>query len=370
MMSPHRPSGETLAVQDYCTIADVKYLTRVLTLHGSLRRSTPAFRLFVLCIDDTTLSALSALHLPGLHPLSAGDLESADPEMRLIRQGRTQKEYCCACKPFLLLYIMSAFPGVSTLIYVDADMFFFGDANAIDRELGEASVLVTEHGYQPGDPRRTAFGQFNAGVIAVRRTPSALECIGWWKARCIEWCYDKIDLGLFLDQKYLDEWPDRFEGVKVCAHPGINVAHWNVTQTLNPDEMVSISSLRRVHRRSGTLFVDDSPLVCYHFCGVRVIWSCLFYTCTHRQPGDVRRNIQRGVYLPYLKEMRRWIIRLAGHIPHPEYPCSVWGIVSLAAQGGIVFVRPPFEAEIHLPRTHKVVKVMREVLKPLRRTSP
>ena len=78
---------------------------------------------------------------------------------------------------------------------------------------------------------------------------AALE---WWRERCIEWCYARVEDGKWADQMYLEDWPERFEGVRVLQHKGVGLAPWNIAQ-------------HRVHARGGEVIVDDTPLVFYHF---------------------------------------------------------------------------------------------------------
>ena len=83
-----------------------------------------------------------------------------------------------------------------------------------------------------------------------------LTVLQWWQERCLEWCYNRVEDGKFGDQKYLDDWLQRFEGVHVLSHLGGGVAPWNVQQY-------------RLSKRSDHLYVDDSPLVFYHFHGYK-----------------------------------------------------------------------------------------------------
>src|SRR5437588_187943 len=63
---------------------------------------------------------------------------------------------------------------------------------------------------------------------------------------------DRYEDGKLGDQKYLDDWPQRFDGVSVLEHVGGGVAPWNVTNYT-------------VHERGGRPWVDDVPVIFFHF---------------------------------------------------------------------------------------------------------
>jgi hypothetical protein len=50
----------------------------------------------------------------------------------------------------------------------------------------------------------------------------------WWEDRCLEWCYARVEDGKFGDQKYLDEWPIRFEKeVHILENKELVLGPWN-----------------------------------------------------------------------------------------------------------------------------------------------
>ena len=75
------------------------------------------------------------------------------------------------------------------------------------------------------DQRR--FGIYNVGWVSVRRRDDGIAALRWWRERCIEWCYDRVEGDRFADQRYLDRLPELFAGVHVIEHLGANLAPWN-----------------------------------------------------------------------------------------------------------------------------------------------
>ena len=61
-----------------------------------------------------------------------------------------------------------------------------------------------------------------------------------------------LEDGKYGDQKYLDDWPERFDGVVVLQDAGVGLAPWNVRS-------------HRLAMRNERVFVDGKPLVFYHF---------------------------------------------------------------------------------------------------------
>ncbi len=72
----------------YCTLFDVNYMTRGITLYRSLEKdSSEDFRLWAFCMDDPTETALHRLGLPSLEVVPLISLEAHDPALR-GHQGR------------------------------------------------------------------------------------------------------------------------------------------------------------------------------------------------------------------------------------------------------------------------------------------
>jgi len=118
-----------------------------------------------------------------------------------------------------------------------------------------------------------------------------LECLHWWRSRCLEWCYDRAEDGRFADQKYLDDWPTRFPGVVVLQHKGAGLAPWNVANyCLRLDK--------------GQVMVDSQHLVFFHFQGLKQIGRWLYDPNLTGYGANADFLLKRYIYGPYIRELQ------------------------------------------------------------------
>jgi hypothetical protein len=196
----------------------------------SLKTRSASACLHVLCLNEACQEILESLKLPDvhLHPLSA--LEAADPALLGARSNRSRVEYYFTLTPCLPLYLLRTHPEISQLTYVDADLFFFADPQPVLDEIHGHAVGIIEHRFPDELVYLEKHGRFNVGWLTFNRDPVALDCLKVWREQCINWCYDRVEPGRFAEQKYLDEWPTRFDGIWVVQHRGANVAPWNLNR--------------------------------------------------------------------------------------------------------------------------------------------
>jgi len=98
----------------------------------------------------------------------------------------------------------------------------------------------------------------------------------------------QIGAGRYADQKYLDEWPTRFEGVCVLPHKGLNVAIWNLQNY-------------HVGMRAGKETIDDEPLLVYHFHGLKRVRPTVYYPALHGT--KLTTTIKQRIYAPYIRTL-------------------------------------------------------------------
>ena len=291
----------------YATYFDRHFLARGLALHRSLCRHSPPFRLWVLCLDGETERVLRQLRLEQAELLPLAELERADPPLPAVKPTRQTVEYYWTCTAPWLLHLLRRQPQIDRLAYVDADLLFFHDPTPLWDELGTGSVLLIEHRRSRFvAPRSRQLGTYNVGLLLFRRTAESQACLERWREQCLEWCFRRLEGDRFGDQKYLDEWPERYPTTIVSQLKGAGVGPWNVGRY-------------RFGRPEGQVVVDGEPLLFYHFSHLRAITGWLYDSGVWVWNTPLDPAVKRWIYLPYVRELRaaRRLIEAAGGILPP-----------------------------------------------------
>jgi hypothetical protein len=235
------------------------YLNRARVLYQTLRRFHPDWELVALITDKPP----AGFHFdPARESFDrvvwAQDLGVPDFQSWLFKHDVV--EVCTAVKgPFIHQACAS---GADAVIYLDPDTALFGSLSPLEALLEEHDILLTPHLVDPNvtaesiadnDLSASRTGIFNLGFVAIRTTGEGARFAKWWNDRLLDWCYDDMPAGLFVDQRWCDHVPALFDKVKVVRDPGYNVASWNLsTRTLAVG-------------KDGAVTVNGAPLRFWHF---------------------------------------------------------------------------------------------------------
>jgi len=212
---------------NYCTLFDSNYLTRGLTMYESLKKNSDDFHLYIYALDDTSSELLKRLELENVSVVSFGELE--DAELLAIKPTRSAGEYCWTCTPSTIMYSIEKF-GLDSCTYLDADLYFYSNPDVLIEEMGNKSVLITEHRYTPEYDQSATSGIYCVQFMTFKNDINGMKVLEWWRSACNDWCFARFEDGKFGDQKYLDDWMSRFDGVHELQNLGGGVAPWNVQQ--------------------------------------------------------------------------------------------------------------------------------------------
>jgi hypothetical protein len=183
-------------------------------------------------------------------------------------------------------------PELDVLTYLDADLYFYKDPNGMLDDFSGHSTLIIPHGFSQQNSENKKYGIFNVGWVSFRRDREGLACLEWWRDACLEWCYDYVDGCRFADQKYLDQFPERFDRVKILCHPGVNLAPWNLDH-------------HTLKLEGGRLLVDGKPLIFFHFHGLRRIDRFVWSTVHPMYKAPLEKNVRNWLYRPYVEAIKR-----------------------------------------------------------------
>ena len=292
----------------FVTLFNQKYLTRGLALYHSLKKHCVDAYLTIICFDDKTYQTLTQLNLPDLNCVPLSDFET--DALRAVKPTRSVGEYCWTCTPFSIAHVLSL-PGVEACTYVDADLYFFSSPLPLIEEIGNKAVLISPHRYTPQYDQSEKSGIYCVQFMRFTNTEAGWIALNWWKEACLDWCYNRFEAGKFGDQKYLDDWPTRFESVHVLEHLGGGLAPWNIQQY-------------HLEVRDGHLMGVESSTkktfeaIFYHF------HQCHFLGDNRVDYGLYRlsEQIKRFIYRPYVKEVETLAHQLA--YAHSEAQLSGW----------------------------------------------
>jgi hypothetical protein len=308
---------------NFCTLFDSNFLARGLAMYNSLVATHDNFILYIVCFDTLALKLLKKLQLPNLIPISLAEFETE--ELLAVKSTRSSGEYCWTCTSHVIRYILERF-RLSELTYLDADLYFFNKPSILLDEFHKSngSVLITEHRYTPEYDQTITSGIYCVQFMTFKADEQGLKVLQWWQDRCMEWCYARVEDGKFGDQKYLDHWPEMFEGIHVLQYLGGGVAPWNVQQ-------YTIDEGPKVNR---------VPVVFYHFHGLQWFNNNRFIFSSYTLSPDINKYI----YEPYVHCLKSQLSRVKkidrsfnkGTI---TIPSKVWSIIIRGKDWGIKRVK-------------------------------
>lgn len=280
---------------NFCTLFDSFYLDKAMALYQSLENNIKEFRIYIVCFDKLSYDIVCSFGWEQATILPVEDIE--DEQLLQLKKERSKAEYCWTCTPVIIEYVLEHF-SVESCTYIDADLYFFSDPTPLFKEIegSGADAVIVEHRFKK-DKRYKKFVS-RAGKYCVEfnyfcQTENSRKILHWWKEKCLEWCFYKIEPERMGDQKYLEKFPVLFEGVHELKHLGAGVAPWNLSQYKLCDD--NKENIVLEEKSTGHKF----PLIFYHFQNLRYLTNSIVNLKS--QTND--KCIKYTIYFPYLKAL-------------------------------------------------------------------
>ncbi|TWD58216.1 hypothetical protein FB480_101978 [Agrobacterium vitis] len=244
------------------TSCSYSYLNRARVLASSLRRQHPDWVIWLVMTDKEPEGFKLDLSQEDYdRVVTAEELFGEETDRWLF--GHDIVEACTAVKGRASCHILRQ-PDCEKLFYFDPDIAVFNSMEPVVELLNNYSIVLTPHQTEPepiddvraimdNEITSLEYGVFNLGFVAIANNEEGRRFAQWWDDRLHDWCHDRLEIGLFVDQKWCNLVPCFFDDVKVLRDPGYNVASWN------------LSHREMSYDKEGTALINGVPLRFYHF---------------------------------------------------------------------------------------------------------
>lgn len=250
-------SKKYCSLNNFCTYFDFNYLDRAKVLFESIENTCEQLKIFCLCLDQQSFDEINENYGENFISISLHELEVFEPNLLSVKKERSKKEYIFTLSPVILLYILYKY-DIKEFTYVDADTYFFDSPKVVKMECGENDILITPHFFPDSLKNLEIHGVYNFGLMHVKNTANAHKALDWWKEKCLDWCFDKVEPGRYADQKYLDYLPDNFKKIKVSSNRGLNAGPWQIYKN-------------NLSHKNGKYYINKTRLVHFHFHDIKYV---------------------------------------------------------------------------------------------------
>ena len=210
-------------MMNFCTLFDSYYIHKGIATYLSLRRVTDNFHLYVMAFDRDSYEKLNSLGFDNMTVEFVDDFET--PDLLEVKLTRNKAEYCWTCGSAITWHFLNKYslPGIT---YIDSDLFFLNDPKVVFDEIGNKSIAVTEH----NNVDSSMSGRFCVQFNYFKNDEEGRKALKWWRDSCVEWCFDRYEDGKYGDQRYVDQFPQRYKSLCIVKNLGAGIGPWNMNR--------------------------------------------------------------------------------------------------------------------------------------------
>ena len=241
------------------TLCSNNYLAQAKTLGDSLIKHNPDYKFIIGLVDnystDIDYSFFSPHTITPVSEIGINDFDSLWKKYNII-------ELNTCVKASFLKYLFRTYPEIPYTFYFDPDIMIFHSLANLENEFISNEILLTPHILSPipinQKPPENSFlknGIYNLGFIGIKNKS---ECtsgfLNWWEERTLNKGFINPQIGLFVDQKWINFIPVFYDKVKILKSFGYNAAPWNLQERKN---------IKNINEKY--VMEDNSILTFYHF---------------------------------------------------------------------------------------------------------
>lgn len=210
-------------MMNFCTLFDSYYIHKGIATYLSLCQVTEDFHLYVMAFDKDCYAKLNSLKFNHMTVELVDDFET--PDLLAVKSTRNKAEYCWTCGSAVTWHFLNKY-NLPDITYLDSDLFFMSDPKMVFDEIGDRSIAVTEH----NNLDSSMSGRFCVQFMYFKNDEEGRKALKWWRDSCVEWCFDRYEDGKFGDQRYVDQFPERYKSLCVVRNLGAGIGPWNMNR--------------------------------------------------------------------------------------------------------------------------------------------
>jgi len=184
-----------------CTVSDINYLTKGLTLYKSLLKNTDDFILHYLCMDDSIYKKLLPFECKSLKVYHLNSFLENDETLKKLKTFKYDY-FCWSLASYFSNHLLNN--NKEDITYIDSDIYFHGSLDVVLDEIDSREVGIFRHRqfhlnlYRPE-------GLYNVGVVHFKYSKWGIKTSDWWTDAVLHRKYREY--ATCGDQKYLDYFP-------------------------------------------------------------------------------------------------------------------------------------------------------------------
>lgn len=236
----------------YFTLSDANFAPRTLAMLNSLRRFDSTSDIIFVTVGNFPENFASVFESIDVRIVNLDDLIEPS-KLDYIQGSRSYLSSLWTYPSILLDQFIGEQTGYSDIVYLDADLYFYGDPNICWDEIPVGNIAIVRHNFS--ERLASAFpesGEFNVSWVSIPTTDIGRRCAREWADECYELCPDvpveHLGRVVYGDQRYLDTWPDKFRGaLTIFKNPGVGLAPWNFENyNIQHDEIWKVNNHKLV----------------------------------------------------------------------------------------------------------------------------